>query len=102
MHEQRVLADEAGVERFRAEATPITAEEKSAADHIDGADYDGWASWIATPFCIVRALSSQSADRQRCLARTWRNGTEFREGVSQTTWFGQNLANLFGFVGCLI
>ncbi len=62
--EQHVLAEEAGVQRFRLEADPVPAEQESAADHVHGAGDHRGARRVGRPLAIVRKLPAKRTNSQ--------------------------------------
>ena len=62
---QGVLSEKAGMQRTRFESDSVAAEEKTAADHVHGANNHGRTAWVGRPSAVVRHLSAKSADCQR-------------------------------------
>ena len=65
MDKQRVLTEEAGVERLGFEADPIAAEQEPTADHVHRPEDNRRTRRIGRPFAVIGEFPSKRADCER-------------------------------------
>jgi hypothetical protein len=62
MNDQRILTNQTRMLGAPVRSVSVSAEQKFAADHVDGADYDCRTGWVGFPFLIVGEFAPQSTD----------------------------------------